>query len=180
VATRPSLRASTTGFGDLFIRAKNQIDYSLFHTSRKVFIGSANWLFLREHADELVSVERSGDRWRLDVYTKLLTVARYLHKQGILFVVLDVPEKSNVYPAMIPTDMPRRSTVTSFDKLGEQLAASGEARPSARNVLLLAASIIFYAGGRREQYPGYRTRPECWRDRARFPRKACASDRGSL
>jgi hypothetical protein len=32
------------GFRDLFIRAKNQIDYSIFSTSRKVYVGSNGWL----------------------------------------------------------------------------------------------------------------------------------------
>src|SRR5260221_396162 len=31
------------GFRDLFIRSKNQIDYSLFHTSRKVYVGKDGW-----------------------------------------------------------------------------------------------------------------------------------------
>ena len=35
------------GFRDLFIRAKNQIDYTLFDTSKKVWIGSDGWLFDR-------------------------------------------------------------------------------------------------------------------------------------
>src|SRR5580704_19261281 len=34
-----------TGFRDLFIRAKNQIDYTLFDTSKKAWIGSDGWLF---------------------------------------------------------------------------------------------------------------------------------------
>jgi hypothetical protein len=42
------------GFRDLFIRTKNQIDYTFFRTSKKVYIGSNGWLFLRgeDHAIE--------------------------------------------------------------------------------------------------------------------------------
>ena len=36
------------GVRDLLIRTKNQIDYSLFHTSRRVYVGRDGWLF--EHA----------------------------------------------------------------------------------------------------------------------------------
>src|ERR1700684_1032023 len=38
------------GFRALFVRVKNQIDYTLFQTSRKVWIGSDGWLFDRFHA----------------------------------------------------------------------------------------------------------------------------------
>jgi SGNH hydrolase-like domain, acetyltransferase AlgX len=114
------------GFRDLFIRAKNQIDYSLFRTSQKVFFGRSDWLFLREHANELVAVERQGIPWRLDVETKLLTIARFLRHQGVFFIVLGVPDKSDAYPAMMSDDMPRRPAVTNFDRLGEELATSGE------------------------------------------------------
>src|ERR1700704_3487062 len=37
------------GFRDLFIRTKNQIDYSVFSTSRKVYVGSDGWLFERDY-----------------------------------------------------------------------------------------------------------------------------------
>ncbi|HET9353306.1 MAG TPA: hypothetical protein VFO32_04865, partial [Sphingomicrobium sp.] len=36
------------GFRDLLIRTKNQIDYSVFSTSRKVYVGSNGWLFERD------------------------------------------------------------------------------------------------------------------------------------
>ena len=52
------------GFRDLFIRAKNQIDYTLFDTSKKVWIGSDGWLFDRYPCGHSISTTPSWRSWK--------------------------------------------------------------------------------------------------------------------
>jgi hypothetical protein len=62
------------GFRDPFIRAKNQIDYTLFHASKKVYVGANGWLFYRNQYESIANVdaaklsvlEASISRWRVD------------------------------------------------------------------------------------------------------------------
>src|SRR5262245_11669465 len=48
-------------FRDLLIRAKNEIDFTLFGVSRKVYIGRDGWLFHRHYADSQVRLQRMPD-----------------------------------------------------------------------------------------------------------------------
>jgi hypothetical protein len=43
------------GFRDLFIRTKNQIDFSLFSTSRKIYVGTDGWLFNRGNTGRAIA-----------------------------------------------------------------------------------------------------------------------------
>jgi len=48
------------GFRDLLIRTKNQIDYTFFRTSKKVYIGSNGWLFLRGEGHAIEQLNNDG------------------------------------------------------------------------------------------------------------------------
>jgi hypothetical protein len=91
------------GFRNLFIRTKNQIDYSIFDTSRKVYVGLDGWLFEhnpggaleRLQADSFNALERS-----------FLDLAGRLREKGVRLVVIGYPDKSRIYPEMAPADEP--------------------------------------------------------------------------
>jgi SGNH hydrolase-like domain, acetyltransferase AlgX len=106
------------GLRDFFIRAKNQIDFTLFHTSRKVYIGRDGWLFLRgsvppePNAATLAALEE-----------RYLALARRLHDKGVQLVVVGYPDKSRVYPEKAPPDMPRPLAGGNYDRLRNFLAA---------------------------------------------------------
>ena len=51
-----------SGFRDLFIRMKNQIDYSIFNVSRKVYVGSEGYLFNRNLTDGRLDLERISEQ----------------------------------------------------------------------------------------------------------------------
>jgi hypothetical protein len=68
------------GFRDLLIRSKNQVDYSLFHTSKKVFIGANGWLFDRHQFDSIANVDASG---LTALEASYLALARWLNAKGI-------------------------------------------------------------------------------------------------
>ena len=110
------------GFRDLFIRAKNQIDYTLFDTSRKVWIGSDGWLFDRypegtDLDDGRLAILKNG----------FVTLAHWLGDRDIHLVVVGYPDKSVLYPEMAPARMPQLWTSDSnYGRLRQFLASRSE------------------------------------------------------
>src|SRR5262249_8796746 len=105
------------GFRPLFVRLHNQIDYTLFGHSDKVYIGRDNTLFLRSFVDTHISIERQGDAWRHKLQDQFLKLAGYLRSRNIRLVIVSNPDKSTVQSDLLPTDAPLRPPVTQFDKL---------------------------------------------------------------
>ena len=91
------------GFRDLFIRTKNQIDYSLFATSRKVYVGKDGWLFDRDPVDPLAELTPAK---MTALKQSFLTLAEMLSRRGIRLVVVGHPDKVRIYPEMAPPGMP--------------------------------------------------------------------------
>jgi hypothetical protein len=89
------------GLRDLFIRIKNQIDYSVFHTSRRVLVGSNSWLFDRE--DTGLAMERLDAAGLKTAEDRFLVLARRLQDKGVRLLVVGYPDKSRIYPEMMPT-----------------------------------------------------------------------------
>ena len=83
------------GFRDLLIRSKNQVDYSLFNTSKKVFIGANGWLFDRHQFDGIANVDASG---LTALEASYLALARRLNDKGIHLIVVGYPQKVALYP----------------------------------------------------------------------------------
>lgn len=134
------------GFRDLLIRTKNQIDYSLFGTSRRLVLGKDGWLFLRDHDDGLVAYEREGPRWEEKIEAKLVTIARFLRARGIRFIVVGVPDKGDAHPEFRAAESPWRPSATREDKLAERL----ESRPEL--IYLDAGKILRGSGDGRSHY----------------------------
>jgi hypothetical protein len=128
------------GFRDLLIRAKNQVDYTLFRSSDKVAIGRNDWLFLRDHSQAMVAYEREGAAWRDMAAAKLGAIARYLAAQDIRFIVLRVAEKGDFHRERRPRDLPARPTLPQIDKLRAQLE-------SVPDIVYMDASEIFARSG---------------------------------
>ena len=110
------------GFRDLFIRAKNQIDYTLFDTSKKAWIGSDGWLFDRYAAgldldDAQLAILQKG----------FVTLAHWLGDRDIHLIVVGYPDKSALYPEMAPPRMPQLWTSDSnYGRLRQFLAGRSE------------------------------------------------------
>ncbi len=108
------------GFRDLFIRTKNQIDYSVFSTSRKVYVGSDGWLFERDYPG--LPLERL-DATRFEaVQAGFLNLARQLQEKGIQLLVVGYPDKSRVYPELVPAAEPLLPPGGNYDKLRQFLS----------------------------------------------------------
>jgi SGNH hydrolase-like domain, acetyltransferase AlgX len=107
------------GFRDVLIRTKNQIDYSVFSTSRKVYVGSDGWLFERDPGLPLERLDANGfDALK----TSFLELARKLGEKGIRLLVIGYPDKSRIYPEMVPADAQTLLPGGNYDKLRRFLA----------------------------------------------------------
>jgi alginate O-acetyltransferase complex protein AlgJ len=111
------------GFRDLFIRAKNQIDYTFFDTSKKVWIGSDGWLFYREDPKNIVDLDTAQLATLEDGFVSL---ARRLHDRGVHLLVVGYPDKSAIYPEMAPLQMPLPPTGGNYGRLRQFLAGRSE------------------------------------------------------
>jgi hypothetical protein len=90
------------GFRDLLIRTKNQIDYSLFGTSRKVYVGSDGWLFDRSITDQAQNFDGLIPT-QFRVYEQAFkAVAHKLQQREVQLVVVGYPDKATLYPEFLP------------------------------------------------------------------------------
>ncbi len=94
------------GFRDLLIELKNQIDYSVFGVSKKVYIGSDGWLFERATTNNRIAVERMTDDDLTRIEHAFASFAQLLRTRGIRQVVIDYPDKSAFYSEHLPINAP--------------------------------------------------------------------------
>lgn len=109
------------GFRDILIRLKNQIDYTIFRTARKVYIGRDEWLFERNTTDARLDLERISDDAFADVRNSFVKLAAILAERGIQLVVVGYPDKSMVYPEHLPSDVPRFPENSRWSELRREL-----------------------------------------------------------
>jgi hypothetical protein len=107
------------GFRDLFIRTKNQIDYTFFSTSKKVYIGSNGWLFLRGEGHAVSELDSDG---LLALEESYVNLAQRLRQKGIRLIVLGYPRKLAIYPEMAPAELRGASRSGNYDKFRRFLA----------------------------------------------------------
>ena len=109
------------GFRDLFIRTKNQIDYSLFATSQKAYVGRDGWLFTK--ADS-TAIDRATPAEMADIEGRFTALAEHLAQKNIRLVVIAYADKSSTYPEMAPASMPMLKAGGNYDKLRKFLAGN--------------------------------------------------------
>jgi hypothetical protein len=114
------------GFRSFFIRLRNQIDYSLFGHSDKLYIGKDGTLFHRDTLNGIVAIERGGEAWQQAVQAKFTALARYLDRRGIRLVIVSNPAKETAEAELLPPEAPRLPVDTQFHKLRRFLAANPE------------------------------------------------------
>jgi len=108
------------GFRDLFIRSKNQIDYSLFRKSRKVYVGRDGWLFYRDAADPLAHLTPAQ---MAALEQSFVSLADMLAKRGIRLIVVGYPSKLTLYPEMAAPGQPLPGPNDNVVKLRQFLAS---------------------------------------------------------
>ena len=136
------------GFRDLLIRSKNQVDYSLFNTSKKVFIGTNGWLFDRHQFDSIANVDASG---LTALEASYLALARRLNDKGIHLIVVGYPQKVALYPEMAPPDMPLRPGGGIYEQFRNFLSSRSELTfidaEAIMKVLKVGSAELLYAKG---------------------------------
>jgi SGNH hydrolase-like domain, acetyltransferase AlgX len=108
------------GLRDLFIRTKNQIDFSVFGTSRKILVGSDGWLF--NELDRGLDLERLDAAGLKAVENSFLVLARRLQDKGVRLLVVGYPDKSRIYPEMLPAEATVIPPGGNYDRLRQFLA----------------------------------------------------------
>jgi hypothetical protein len=106
----------------LLIRAKNQLDFSLFSHSEKLYLGRDKWLFDRTAFANKVLMMRAGDTGAKRVHGRLLALADYLSRRNIPLIIISNPEKETIYPQLVPTEAPRLPADDGFQQLRQFLA----------------------------------------------------------
>jgi alginate O-acetyltransferase complex protein AlgJ len=99
------------GFRDLFIRLKNQIDYSVFRSSTKVVIGRDGWLYNRINLDNRIGVERASADKVNQMEGVFDWLQAYAAARCMMLVVVSYPDKITIYPEQMAASflsMPKR------------------------------------------------------------------------
>ena len=104
------------GFRDLFIRTKNQIDYTLFGKSEKIFIGKEGFLFYRVVEDQLAQADRRSPEEEATIRENVRAFVTLAQGRGLTPIFMPMPLESTIYPEMLPDDAPRRKSPSSFDE----------------------------------------------------------------
>ena len=112
------------GFRDLLIRAKTQLDFSLFHVSDRIYIGTNGWLFYRSVIDiQEPAVEALTD---LDLAKAIGNVKRlrdYLAMRGIKLIIVTNQLKAKFYPEYLPESAAKARKFHRFDDFRSLLHA---------------------------------------------------------
>jgi hypothetical protein len=113
------------GFRSALIRTKTQIDYSLFHTSSRIYIGADNQLFYRSVMDvEKPAAERFLKARKSDIVDNVRTLHSALAGRGIR-LALSVNLLADRYlPEKLPASAPRYTGPQQIDDLIAQLGKS--------------------------------------------------------
>jgi hypothetical protein len=112
------------GFRDLLIRAKTQMDYSLFRSSERLHIGHDGFLFYRSVIDhEEPAVERMSEAQLDDTVQKFAQLRDYLAPKGIHLIVQTEQLKDKFYPEYLPLEAQFARTRHRFDEFRVKMAA---------------------------------------------------------
>ncbi|MFA5828065.1 MAG: hypothetical protein WC841_01700 [Candidatus Shapirobacteria bacterium] len=105
------------GLRDLFIRLKNQIDYSAFGVSDEIIIGKNHWLFYKNVVErEQFYLEQQTEAQFENIQNKILSLNQYFKKREVLFVVMPIPMKNSVYPEHYTNRTTNRPSPTKFER----------------------------------------------------------------
>ena len=110
------------GFRGLFIKIKNQIDFSIFGISSRIHIGKDGWLFYRSVLDiEKPSIDSSLKTLRPEVVKGVANLAIELNKRGVRLIVLIAPMKDVFYENYLPLTVKRLPKPSQINLLNDDL-----------------------------------------------------------
>ncbi len=111
------------GFRTLLIRAKTQLDYSLFHTSDRIHVGRGGWLFYRSVIDQQEpAIEALGEPVLDQVVGSFARLRDWLAPRGIHLIVQTQQMKDRFYPETLPREAAFARSRHRFDDFRAKLA----------------------------------------------------------
>lgn len=119
--------ADHVGLRNLMIRAKNEIDYRLFRSSRRVYFGAEGQLFGRNIADiELPATERILDTPEKiqSVYHGVIRFSEKLKAQGVTPIFVAPIQKQYFTGDNLPFFAPRLPPASNFMNLYQRLSGT--------------------------------------------------------
>ena len=122
--TRDSVRwfDDNFGFRDFLIRAKTQVDYSVFKISDKVHIGSDGWLFYRSVMDvEKPNIELTLRKDADAIIEGTQQLANTLATRNIKLIIMIAPMKDVFYSAHLPNTAKKLPNPHQVDLLQDRL-----------------------------------------------------------
>lgn len=133
---------------DLLIKTKNQIDYTLFNVSDRLFIGIDQHLFYKSivQRDEVAVERMSQDKFDA-LCRKIYEAEQQLKKRGVEFFFFVCPQKNTVYPELLPNPPIRRPDRTLYKRLTQYLESNPELSGKTLNVekaLLNLGRVAYY------------------------------------
>lgn len=133
---------------DLFIRTKNQIQYSLFDLASGVYVGEDDYLFYQSVvAFEQIYNERLSDDELGEIDSLLLELKERVEALGAEFYCMFPPQKNTVFPERAASVPVTRPTPNRYEQWCQELG-SGELGESFIDVLPVLR-------GAEENYPTY-------------------------
>ena len=115
------------GYRDWLIRAKTQIDYSVFGVSDKVYIGKEGWLYHRNIMDNEEPAEEAMTDQQLDELIGQFVLLRdFLKLHGIRLIVVTNEMKDRFYPEYLPRAARLRLPRHRFEDFKGKLSQVGD------------------------------------------------------
>src|SRR4051812_32342645 len=94
------------GLRSLLIRVKNQLDFSVFHTSARVYIGRSGWIFRRSIIDsEEPAVEAMSTQAMDDLLNKIAALRDLLARRNVRLVIIIPQMGYKFYPEGLPSSL---------------------------------------------------------------------------
>lgn len=127
---------TTFSLRPLFVRLKNQLDFTLFRESKQVVLGEDGWLCDLELAQRYIPTtdNLSGEQWGA-VEKRLLALKAFLDARGVKLLVVPVPLKPTVYGERFPGISRKRPSTDGYSHFIGLLNACGMEHIDVRRLL---------------------------------------------
>lgn len=104
------------GLRPLYVRLRNQIDYSIFNkpNAKSVIIGKEGYLYEKQYIDAYYGRDYIGEDSIKKKVEKLKFIQDQLKKQNKLLLVVVAPGKGSFYPEYIPENLKSEKRVTNY------------------------------------------------------------------
>lgn len=113
------------GFRDFLIRAKHQLDFTVFHRSDEILIGKDGYLFYRSVVErEQLAMELSWEGSSARILSNLRALQDSFTARGMVFITVALPNKNTLYPELLPPWAIHRPEATAFHRFRDAMKKS--------------------------------------------------------